>query len=214
MSLASKPVDKRRARGEQNRKQILQAAISSIAALGLSNMTLDRVAERAGTSRSLVVFHFKSKNKLIEEVLDYLGSRYADGWEAVFAQPSESSYEKVLQLAEYDVRFAYDHPQYVSAWHAFWGESKGSILYQNLSFQRDREYADELKKLISAIIEEGSYDMDELESINASLGAMLFGVWIESHLKYDPEELQVYLKVVRLFLAKVFPRHSPTTGKP
>ncbi|MEM7292976.1 MAG: TetR family transcriptional regulator, partial [Pseudomonadota bacterium] len=77
MNSATKSPDKRRARGEESRKAILQAAISSIAALGLSNLTLDRVAERAGISRALVVFHFKSKNKLTEEVLAYLGVQYA-----------------------------------------------------------------------------------------------------------------------------------------
>ena len=78
MAAASKTIDKRRARGQESRSHILQSAISSIAEQGLGNLTLDRVAGRAGMSRGLVVFHFKSKSKLVEEVLNYLGKQYAD----------------------------------------------------------------------------------------------------------------------------------------
>ena len=69
MSEVIKTPDKRRLRGEQSRRLILQAVIDSIALEGLGRFTLDRVAERVGISRGLVVFHFKSKKNLIEEVL-------------------------------------------------------------------------------------------------------------------------------------------------
>jgi len=114
MEAVQKPTDKRRIRGEESRKLILQAAISSIAALGLGSMTLDRVAERAGISRGLVVFHFKSKNNLIVEVLNYLGNQYASGWDTVVKSNSGSSMLKILRLVDYDIRFACENPQYIS----------------------------------------------------------------------------------------------------
>ena len=57
--------DKRRARGDETRLRILKSTISTIGSQGLSNLTLDRVAEHAGVSRALVVFHFKSKHLLL-----------------------------------------------------------------------------------------------------------------------------------------------------
>jgi AcrR family transcriptional regulator len=59
MSVAEKTADKRRVRGEESRKLILKAAVDSIATMGLGKLTLDRVADRAGISRGLVVFHIK-----------------------------------------------------------------------------------------------------------------------------------------------------------
>lgn len=208
MQAVEKPKDKRRERGEESRRLILQAAIMSIAALGLSNMTLDRVAERAGVSRALVVFHFKSKNKLQEEVLQYLGRTFAQGWDAVKKDAGASHLEKLIQLVDYDIRFAYENPNYVSAWHAFWGESKGNLLYQNLSIPRDERYSLELEQLIAGIIDEGGYDREELKPIEMALGAILFGVWIKSHLSLDLDDCDRYLKSVRLFLSKSFPRHT------
>ncbi len=200
--------DKRKSRGEESRRQILQAAINSVASLGLSNVTLDRVAERAGVSRGLVVFHFKSKMNLLEEVLNFLGAQYSDGWNTAYSQQGYSNIEKLLQLVDYDIQFAYDNPQYISAWHAFWGETKGNLLYRNISLVRDQHYADGLEQLIAGLIKEGQYDPNELDGIHLSLGAMLFGIWTESHLDHDPDDRERYRKAVRLLISKFFPKHT------
>ncbi len=208
MKPVPKKVDKRRLRGEESRKLILHAAVFTIATSGLGHLTLDRVAERAGTSRALVVFHFKSKNKLIEEVLMFLGRKYAEGWNAVCNQDCSSSLERILQLVEYDVSFAYENRQYVSAWHAFWGESRGIMLYHNLSLPRDEQYECELEHLLAAVFDEGGYDKHELLPVAKGLGAMLFGIWIESHLNPEADDRENYMQAIRLFLAKSFPNHA------
>ena len=213
MSESDSVGDKRRVRGVESRSQILGAAIETIAAMGLGSLTLDRVAERAGISRGLVVFHFKSKSKLIEEVLNFLGKQYADGWYSALNQDSSSTLEKLLQLIDYDVQFCYEYPKYISAWHAFWGEARGNMLYHNLSLPRDERYASELEQLLAALIEETGQDPAELQLISFGLTAILFGVWIESHLYPEPENCQVYRDSLRLYLAKNFPgldlKHSP-----
>jgi len=206
MEATQKPIDKRRIRGEESRKLILLAAISSIAALGLGPTTLDRVAERAGISRGLVVFHFKSKNNLIKEVLNYLGNQYSSGWDAVVKDSSGSSMLKILRLVDYDIRFACEYPQYVSAWHAFWGESKGNMLYHEFAVPRDKRYEGEIKQLLAQVIDEGGYDRRELPSITTGLVAMMFGIWVESHLDPGPDDYDKNTKAARLFLGKVFPR--------
>ena len=208
MKLAQKPKDKRRIRGEESRKLILQAAISSIAALGLGNMTLDRVAKGAGISRALVVFHFKSKNKLIEEVLNYLGNQYSAGWDLVVKDETGPAMLRILRLVDYDIRFACENPQYVSAWHAFWGESKGNALYRQLAVPRDERYAREMKQLFARVIEDGGYDQEELPSITTGLYVMLFGIWVESHLDPGPDDYNKYMKAIRLYLGKCFPKQA------
>jgi len=207
MAQSGKPADRRRIRGQESRSHILQSAITSIAELGLGKLTLDRVAEQAGISRGLVVFHFKSKTNLLREVLNFLGRQYADGWCAVFGQHSDSNLEKLLQLTDFDVRFCYRHPRYVAAWHAFWGEARGNVLYHELSLPRDERYARELEQLLAAMIAEGGQDPGELPLLAAGLAAMLFGVWVESHLHPDPRNCDIYLQSLRLYLARSFPRH-------
>ncbi len=207
MQVAEKPKDKRRERGEESRRLILKSAVSTIAAVGLGSMTLDRVAEKAGISRGLVVFHFKSKNRLLEEVLGYLGRTYARGWDALAKNEEASNLDKLLKLIDYDIDFAYQNPKYVSAWHAFWGEAKGNQLYQSLSFSRDEEYANDLEDLCGAIIDEGGYDGEEVESVTMMLTAMLFGIWVESHLNLNPDDCERYKRSIRNLLCKIFPGH-------
>jgi TetR/AcrR family transcriptional repressor of bet genes len=205
MQVAKKTVDKRRVRGEESRKLILKAAVDSIATKGLGKLTLDQVADRVGISRGLVVFHFKTKNNLIEEVLSYLGRQYSGGWESILQSHAESDMAKLLQLIDYDIRFACENPKYVSAWHAFWGEAKGNVMYQEQVTQRDVGYARDMEKLLEKISGDGEYDSQELSLVTRGLFAMNFGIWVQLHLNPGPDDYEINSKSVRLFLSRMFP---------
>ncbi len=202
----NKSNDKRRARGDETRFRILKSVITIIATLGLSNSTLDRVAEHAGVSRGLVVFHFKTKNNLIQEGLDYLGRIYSEGWDAVATSSGDfNTMEKILCLINYDIRFVSDNREYLSAWAAFWGESKGSVLYRQQAVPRDQRYTKELKELLAKHITEEGYEIKDLPLIITGLNAMQFGIWVESHLDPKPDDYQTGIAAVKLFLANTFP---------
>jgi TetR/AcrR family transcriptional repressor of bet genes len=205
MSAAEKTVDKRRVRGEESRKLILKAAVDSIATMGLGKLTLDRVADRVGISRGLVVFHFQSKDNLIEEVLSYLGRQYQGGWEAVLGGEAKSDMERLVRLIDYDIRFACENPKYVSAWHAFWGEAKGNIMYQEQVVQRDIGYSRDMEHLLEKISGDGEYDKQELSLVTRGLFVMMFGIWVQVHLNPDPNDYELNSKAVRLFLGRMFP---------
>jgi AcrR family transcriptional regulator len=51
------------------RAQIVTAAIDSIAELGYGQASLARIAERAGTSKGVISYHFAGKDDLIREVV-------------------------------------------------------------------------------------------------------------------------------------------------
>jgi TetR/AcrR family transcriptional repressor of bet genes len=198
--------DKRRARGDETRFRILNSVLTIIATLGLSNSTLDRVAEHAGVSRGLVVFHFKSKQKLLQEGLDYLGRMYSEGWDTLAAGSEDlTTMEKILCLIDYDIRFIRDNPEYLSAFAAFWGESKGSALYRQQAVPRDQRHAKEVKELLAKHITEEGYEIRKLPLIIAGLNAMQFGFWIESHLDPKPDDYQTGIAAMKLFLANTFP---------
>jgi len=62
-----------------------------------------------------------------------------------------------------------------------------------------------MKQLLAQIIDEGGYDKLELPSITTGLFAMMFGIWVESHLNPGPNDYDKNTKATRLFLSKVFP---------
>ena len=174
------PNDQRRRRGAQSRQAIIEAAIACIATRGLCNTTLERVAERAQVSRALVVFHFKSKSRMLVDVLNYLSTEYSTGWDAVLARPGATPSETILHLLEYDVGFASERPDYLSVWNAFWGEATARRDYQRVC--GSREVAEE-RLVVGAFAEiarRGGY---------AHLDATALGLAFYHLLSSLPEEL-------------------------
>jgi TetR/AcrR family fatty acid metabolism transcriptional regulator len=51
------------------RAQILAAAIGAIAELGYGQASLARIAEAAGTSKGVIIYHFGSRDELIKELV-------------------------------------------------------------------------------------------------------------------------------------------------
>jgi AcrR family transcriptional regulator len=57
------------------RAQIMAAAIDTIAELGYGQASLARIAEAAGTSKGVIIYHFGGKDELIKELLQELIAR-------------------------------------------------------------------------------------------------------------------------------------------
>ena len=57
------------------RAQIVAAAIDTIAELGYGQASLARIAETAGTSKGVIIYHFGSKDDLIRELVAQLSAK-------------------------------------------------------------------------------------------------------------------------------------------
>jgi len=60
------------------RTQILEAAESVVADAGAAHLTLDAVAERAGVSKGGLLYHFPSKETLLEAMISHLIQRHEE----------------------------------------------------------------------------------------------------------------------------------------
>jgi TetR/AcrR family transcriptional repressor of bet genes len=63
---------RKRAPAEVRREEILRAAFEVAAREGIGGLTIRAVAEEAGLSHALVLFHFKRKDQLVGELLEWL----------------------------------------------------------------------------------------------------------------------------------------------
>jgi len=198
--------DKRKLRGKKSRRDIVNAAIACIASSGLRSATLENVAQRAGVSRALVVFHFRSKTGLLTAVLKDMHERFTLGWDEELAADDSTS-ERIIKLLEYDVRFASEHPDLLAVWHAFWGEARGGTLYRELSHPHDERYGNDLGELLSQLSKEGGYEDIDASVVEHGLTAMLFGLWRASHLHHSRFDYEKGRRAIRLYLHKLFPAH-------
>ena len=199
--------DKRRLKGEKSKQAIVKSAISCIARQGLHGATLERVAQKAKVSKALVAFHFKSKTGMLAAVLIHQETVFENGWDAILAGNSISTSEKLLELLEYDVRFSVEHRDFISVWHAYWGEAKGSSLYRKLSRPRDERYESDVRRLLSNLTEEGKYDDINVTAVERGINAMMFGIWRDSHLTHGPNDYNNGIQAMYVYLHKLFPQH-------
>ena len=199
--------DKRRLKGERSKQAIVKSAISCIARQGLHDATLERVAQKAKVSKALVAFHFKSKTGMLAAVLIHQETVFENGWDAILAGNSISTSEKLLELLEYDVRFSVEHRDFISVWHAYWGEAKGSSLYRKLSRPRDERYESDVRRLLSNLTEEGTYDDINVTAVERGINAMMFGIWRDSHLTHGPNDYNNGIQAMYVYLHKLFPKH-------
>src|ERR1700761_5363852 len=57
------------------RAQIVAAAIDTIAELGYGQASLARIAETAGTSKGVIIYHFGGKDELMRELVAELSAK-------------------------------------------------------------------------------------------------------------------------------------------
>ena len=196
--------DRRREKGEESRKTIIEAAIHCIATRGLCDTTLDHIAIDAKVSRALVVFHFKSKNGMLASVLEQISAQYNQDWQKIQNNKELSAQALLLKLIAYDVRLPLEKPELISVWHAFWGETKG--LYKELNSARDKKYDQDTLKLIEQIAQQGDYANVKPEIINTTLAALLLGLWWNAHLNPSKYNFDQNMDVVNHYLHLNFPQ--------
>src|SRR5438093_5017030 len=86
MSRTGRP-DLRRARSEDTRTQILDAARDSLSEEGYTGTTTREIADRAGVQLSLVHYHFGSKREVLAAVLSRENERLLERQRALYAGP-------------------------------------------------------------------------------------------------------------------------------
>ena len=57
------------------KEKIFQSAIALFAEYGLNGARMEQIAEKAGTTKRMVVYHFKNKENLYLLVLEYVYTR-------------------------------------------------------------------------------------------------------------------------------------------
>ncbi|GII94404.1 TetR/AcrR family transcriptional regulator [Sinosporangium siamense] len=68
---------------EARRRQIIDAAVETVAAVGYAQASLSRIAQHAQISKSVVSYHFAGKDDLLEQVVTQI---YDDTWAYIEAR--------------------------------------------------------------------------------------------------------------------------------
>ena len=121
---------KRRAAKVIRRRQLIEAAIKSIAKRGLGDTTMAHVAQAAGLSQGIVNLHFDSKDNLLNETLNYIRHEYEENWRNAIDKAPDDSAQQLAALLRSDYNKKVADIQKLAVWFAFWGEAKSRPTYK------------------------------------------------------------------------------------
>jgi len=144
--------------------------------LGISQTTLARIAERAGLSQGNIVFHFKSKEALLEQTLRDLDNEHASNWQAALAaaDPEPMSRLRALITASFAPRIC--NRRKISVWFAFWGESRSRPKYMRVCGANDKAFSDRILSQCEAL-EKRSTARLSAATAALSIEGMINGLW-------------------------------------
>jgi TetR/AcrR family transcriptional repressor of bet genes len=191
---------------DTRRQQLITATITMIAEKGFSRTTLTDVAARAGVSHGLVLFHFKSKDQLLTETLDYLAEEYRANWQAALETAGECPEEKILALIKADFSETICTPAKLAAWCAFWGESQSRPLYQARCGANDAHYNMTLAGLCAGMNTRYGYTHDP-QRTGRLLRIMTEGVWLDLMTLEAPYTVEEAFQTVLHGIRAIYPRH-------
>ncbi len=110
----------RKASEKTRRNQIIKAAYEIAARRGLDGLTVRQVAAKAGLSSGLVLFHFKSKERLIIALLDWV----LETTTVLRISPEIRRYpaplERLLALLRQEMNRLSSEPQRIRVFFEFW----------------------------------------------------------------------------------------------
>jgi AcrR family transcriptional regulator len=80
------------------REKILQATLELIQEQGLNELTTAKIARRSATAETIIYRHFSSKQEILTELLQRVGSDFQKSAEAIFSEPI-SPPEKLAKMS-------------------------------------------------------------------------------------------------------------------
>lgn len=98
--------------GSRLKDKIFLSALSLFAEYGLNGARMEQIAEKAGTTKRMVVYHFKTKENLYLLVLEYVYTQIRAS-EKQLSLDALPPVEALVQLVETTFDYHADHPDYI-----------------------------------------------------------------------------------------------------
>ena len=177
---------KRQSRGsaDERRLQLIDATISCIAEQGLSNITLNSVAKRAGLTAGLINFHFETKQGLLTSTLEHVANEYETACQAVMAESGLTAEQRLRRL----VCVSFEEPccsiENVAVWYSFWGEARSRRDYVAICSRSEDYLLSSSRELIEELAEAHNREINIMAAAKGLCG-LVDVLWQELLVKKD-----------------------------
>ncbi|MFT5505227.1 MAG: TetR/AcrR family bet gene transcriptional repressor [Gammaproteobacteria bacterium] len=194
----------RKTRVEFRKQQLIEATIDCIDSLGLSQTTLGRIAERAKLSQGNVVFHFQSKDALLEQTLQHLTNEYYDNWRSALDACGDDPVQSLFALIDSSFSHSVCSRKKISVWYAYWGEARSRPKYQAVCGQHDLAFSTELKRICTDISYTFRATLDA-ETAALAIEGMIDGLWQNQLLAAQSFDRKKAVQAVNDLVSIIYP---------
>lgn len=208
MTAIPKAQPKRRAAKNVRRRQLIDAAIETIAKRGLGDTTLADVSNAAGLSQGIVNLHFTNKENLLNETLKHLRAEYEQNWRTALEKAPDDPASQLSALLRSDYMSSVSNKKKLSVWFAFWGEAKSRPAYKKISQERMTDYTEILEELLLQLVKEGGYSDINIANMAEGIAAMADGLWLNILISARGFSRSDAEKVMMQYLRAAFPKHK------
>lgn len=121
---------------------LVTTATECLEAMGVDGLSMRKLADALGVSRTAAYHHFKDKDALLSAIAAQGFSRWLSKVKGIFEDPQHSADEKLKRFIHAYVRHAYEHPQMYELMfgRTLWKQGKAtealkSIAYPTFQYQ-------------------------------------------------------------------------------
>lgn len=201
---------RRKASKDVRRQQLIEATLDVLARKGYASLTIAEVAKSAGLSVGIISFHFEGKEKLLASSLRYLADEYYANWKASLEEAEDNAAAKLEAVLLSDFNETIYTPAKLASWIAFWGETQGRPVYEEICSRYDEERSRVVMDLCRELTSDGGYAHDP-KYVMFGLEGICEGLWlgtVSTAARIDPYiNAQTAQRVVKSALHAFFPRH-------
>ena len=190
---------------EVRREQILRAAFEVASREGIGNLTVRAVAAEADLSHALVLFHFKRKQRLVQELLDWLLDSTSVLRVSQDIAEHSQAVDRLHALLEQEMQRLTSEPRHVRLFLEYWALGvRHPVIRTRIGAELER-----YRLAFRAVIEEMlRVDPPSRARVTADGMAAVAVSWIHGcavQAMVDPENFDTgeYLKAVRALVGQL-----------
>ena len=168
---------------EKRKQQLIDAALASIAELGLQKTTIISISQRAGMSSGIISHYFGGKQGLVEAALRHLLDKLGRSFLEKIQQTDGSAKARILCIIEANFTEFQRSELAARTWLSFWARSMHEPGLKRLQQINNARLCSNLRYAFAQ-----SMSREEAQDAARQTAAMIDGFWLRSALSQDPDE--------------------------
>lgn len=176
---------------ELRKAKLIEATLECLKRHGFQGASIRQISAQAGVSVGLIGHHYSGKDQLVAEAYRAITGRVMSLLRDAMKNAAPNARERLSAFFRGSFSDELLDPQLIDAWLAFWGAVR-TVESINLAHEHSySEYRGILRKVLSELAQEQSWENFDPDLAAISLSALLDGLWLELGLNprtFSPEQ--------------------------